>query len=41
MSLVKEIVLIFIIKMILFLMREMEYIDCGVYHYEREEIVVI
>ena len=41
MSLVKEIVLIFIIKQVLILMKERGYIDCGVYKCEREEFVVI
>ena len=36
----KKIVLIFVIKLVLILMREREYIDCGVYHYEREGMYV-
>ena len=40
MSLVKEIVLIFVIRLVLILMRERMYIDYGVYHYEREGMYV-
>ena len=36
----KKIVLIFVIKLVLILMREREYIDCGVYDYEREGMYV-
>ena len=40
MSLVKEIVLIFIIEQVLILMRERRYIDCGVYKCEWEGVYV-
>ena len=40
MSLVKKIVLIFIIKQVLILMKEREYIRYSVYHCEREGVYV-
>ena len=40
MNLVEDIMLIFIMKTILFLMRERVYIDCGVYRYDREGMYV-
>ena len=40
MDLVKEIVLIFVMKTILFLMRKKVYIDSNVYHYEGEGMYV-
>ena len=36
----KEIVLIFVIRLVLILMREREYIDCDVYKCEREGVYV-
>lgn len=40
MSLVKEIALIFVMKIVLFLMRKRVYIDCSVYKCEREGDVI-
>lgn len=40
MSLVKEIVLIFVMKIVLFLMRKRVYIDSSVYYYEGEGMYV-